>query len=444
MRKAAVKHPIAASVIIIFLFFIIMQFSAVLLLFSPEFFRSNGQIIQQFTCETVMALGAVLLAAILGYISKFYSTEKFWTGIGCSAYFIILYSFAAIGNLITVLSQSNGTGVSFLPISRIVFLPLCTFAIGFTEETIFRGIISNLFWDKHAKDPAGVWTATLYSGLMFGLMHSINLLGADPAGVLTQIVNTAAAGVALTAIYYRCKNLWVMILLHGFMDFCGLLNVGLFGGSTITDEIGSYSMLSFTVSTLIFIFIALILLRKKKIIEILTPNGAFGYIPPQQPGQILVGVNMPSSQESKKSLKRAIIVFVVIMLALYAIGIFLDPMVKEMINEITGSYVVDYDDTGKWMSGTEPTIGHDLKFEIEEAGVYEVSLITQPSSSKADMVMQIVNEGEIIFQASYGGKCTTTFEVELPEGESELRIVYSFASVTDSSCEYSTRVRIKR
>lgn len=445
MRKAAVRHPIFTSVIVTVIFFVLMQLGGLLLFFSPSFFKSNGQLLQQTVADAVVALGGILLALIFGYANKFYRTEKFWTGVCCSGFFIVIYTISGVASVMAEIETMGAQAAAsrVLPFYRLLIWPLCTLMIGIAEETFFRGIVANLFWDKHAKDPAGVWTATIYSGMIFGCMHLMNLLGAEPSGVFSQVVAACALGIAMTAVYYRCRNLWVMILLHAFMDFCGLSSVGIFGGS-IQSEISGYNIFSTIVGGLPYIIVALVLLRKKKVIALLSGENAVGYIPQQQPGQLILGVDMPSSDSSKRSLRRAIVVYIVATVLLLTAGIATDPAVREMVDDVTGSYIVDYEDSGEWTADSDVTFAHGIKFDVDEAGTYEINVITNPSSSLTDMVVQIVKDGETVYQSSYGGKNNTNFGVKLGEGVHEIKVAYSFANVKDDTATYSTRVRIKK
>lgn len=42
----------------------------------------------------------------------------------------------------------------------------------------FRGIVSNLFYDKYAVDSFGMRTAVISSGVIFGMVHLANCISA--------------------------------------------------------------------------------------------------------------------------------------------------------------------------------------------------------------------------------------------------------------------------
>lgn len=438
MRKSAVKHPVLFSLILMLLFFITMLIGSYFVAFAPEFFRFNGDIIQQFTAESVVCLVGIAFTFIFGYGKIWYNTSKFWSGLLSSGYFLVTYSLSAIITLIYEAEERGGLSGSLLPIWRIIFLPITVLEIGIAEECFFRGVISNLFWDKHAKDPAGVWTAAIYSGLMFGALHIMNLIGSEPSGVLAQITAVTVMGVAMTAIYYRCRNIWVMVVLHAFMDFCAMISIGLFGGS-LSGQISDYDVLTSLEQAIPFIIVTLILLRKSKVLQMLTGDNAIGYIPPQS-GMPGYSIDLPSSPESKRSLKRAIVIFIVFCIVTAAGAMVTEPGFEAKIDTALGNYIIDCVDSGTFTD--EPADGHQVSFYVDKAGTYEVTIDCEPSESAVDMVFQILENGEVIYQSAYGGKCLDTFTVDLSEGEHWAVFVYSNANASRDA-SYHTELRIK-
>lgn len=440
MRKAAVRHPVAASIIVTFLFFISMVLGSLLLAFAPKFFLRNGDFLAQFVAESVICILGVAFMAIFGYGSTWNRTEKFGAGLICGGYFIVI----ALLNVFSSLAYEISTrGENFfsdmLPAWRIIIYVLTAFLIGLGEESFFRGIIANLFWDKHAKDPAGVWTATLYSGLLFGLMHIINITGSDISGVLVQMTAVVGMGMALTAIYYRTKNIWVVVFLHAFIDLCAMFSLGFFGGE-ISSEISSYSPIMAITSSLPYVIVTLVILRKKKVIQMLTGDNTIGMLSPAD-GQLVVSVDMPSSPESKKSRNRAVIIVLVICIVMFVACVLTDPNFTDNVNTLLGRYTLDHQDIGEW-SGEQAAEGHQVNFYVSESRKYDVTVICLPGSSSVDMLLEIKQGDDIIYEATYGGKCSDLFSMELEEGEYQLVLVYSFANVEAETCSYNTTVKI--
>ena len=439
MRKAAVRHPIAASIIVMLLFFVSMYLGTLLLILSPPFFHNNGELLMQFVAESVVCIFGALFVAIFGYGRIWNQTEKFGAGLISGGYIIFASILSAFSSLAyEVETRGESFFSDLLPAWRIAIFIATAFLIGLAEESFFRGIIANLLWDKHAKDPAGVWTATIYSGLLFGMMHVININGSNISGVLVQMTAVIAMGMALTAIYYRTKNIWVVIFLHAFLDLCAMLSLGLFGGS-LSDEISSYSPIMAITSSIPYIIVTLVVLRKKKVIAMFAGENAFGMISPAD-GQLVVSVDMPSSPESKRSRNRAVIIAVVIAVVMFVACVLTSPTFFDDMNYLLGNDVLDYVVAGD--SEGQEIVGKSAEFYVEEAGEYKVTLITKPSSSAVDMLVQIKEGEDIIYEATYGGKCSDIFNVELDEGTYQLITVYTFSRVENFSATYDTSVKI--
>ena len=101
-------------------------------------------------------------------------------------------------------------------LSLVVFATL----VGFAEEFLCRGWIQNEMIERYGDNRRHVILSILLSGLLFGLMHIVNILaGQGIIETISQIIQAMAAGFFLGAIYYRSKNIWLVIFLHAFWDF---------------------------------------------------------------------------------------------------------------------------------------------------------------------------------------------------------------------------------
>ena len=91
---------------------------------------------------------------------------------------------------------------------------------GIFEELLFRGVVLNAFQDAFAKKRAKtIWVSLILSALAFGLMHLTNLAsGQDGVGTLMQVIEATAAGLCFGAVYLRCRNIWVVVILHALTD----------------------------------------------------------------------------------------------------------------------------------------------------------------------------------------------------------------------------------
>ena len=437
MRKIVSRRPLIISAIVTLIFWAALMAVQYSLPFMPRFFYSNGVFLPQLIADAFSALVGIALAFILGYGHIFDRTSHFFAGLFCGGAYIVISLIQAYANIMVSLSDE----VFFEPVWRIIVFTLSMLAVGLAEETYFRGIISNLFWDKHAKDSAGVWTAALYSGLIFGLMHFINILSMDPSGWgggFAQIAGACVTGLCFTAIYYRCKNIWVLIFIHAFLDFCGLISEGLFGG-TILSQISNYSPLTAVTSSVMPLIVTLVIFRKKKMAQTLADvpeadRPETGYIP--QP------LSEEESAKSKRAFKRAVIIFAVCWVLLFIGSVALNPDVQSAFESETQSdRVLDITDAGDW-SG-EQTFGKSYKFTVGESRSYRINIVTAPSENSSYVLVQIKSGEEVVFEQTYGGICSTTFGLDLDKGDYVLNLVYDYSRVSGGNAEYDTSVIIK-
>ena len=116
--------------------------------------------------------------------------------------------------------------------------------------------------------PGRVWEAVFVSGLLFGLMHGLNLLTAPTLGVIVQMISAVLLGMVIAAIYCRSGNIWVVAAIHAFNDIAaGFPTLVLRGSGGISGIIGSYG-LSHLLSLIPYAVVLIVLLRPGKMKEI--------------------------------------------------------------------------------------------------------------------------------------------------------------------------------
>lgn len=76
------------------------------------------------------------------------------------------------------------------------------------EEVCFRGFVYNILRQR-----AGVWAATLATGVLFGAVHAS----------LVQFLPLAFFGIVQCIIYERCKTLWVPMAVHAVFNSLSVL-----------------------------------------------------------------------------------------------------------------------------------------------------------------------------------------------------------------------------
>ena len=90
------------------------------------------------------------------------------------------------------------------------------------EELYVRGLFLNIV-DKiaHKKEHHEI-IAIWVSSVVFGLGHIPGMIGMEPLVILFKVISTVGMGLYFGVIYKKTNNLWVPIILHGFIDICAL------------------------------------------------------------------------------------------------------------------------------------------------------------------------------------------------------------------------------
>ena len=257
------RHHILGSLITVATFWLIMILASVSLsLVFPRLAMSESYALQAMA-ELITAAAGFGLAALFGYFRIWRARGSgFGKGLIAGGYFIFISLYSLI---LYAWELIAGEGINYVaPVSEIFFFVATMFLVGFTEEVFFRGIVANLFLDALPRNKYGVWCAVIGSGMVFGLLHLGNAIGMpEPGGVLVQVFVASAMGMALSAIYFRTRNIWSVIFIHAFVDFCALIIPTAFSTDSISDTIGSYSAAQF-IGIVPYIIVCLVLLRKSK------------------------------------------------------------------------------------------------------------------------------------------------------------------------------------
>ena len=216
------------------------------------------------------ALGALLVCALLkasgcGSVLR----QKgcgFGRGLLIGMYPLVLIVFAGVSNF----AAAKASGAQYAPLYHGAAFLAAMGLIGLAEEAAFRGLVAGTLLEAFGTSRAGVWKATVLSGVLFGAAHLSNVLGASLLGVCIQTVVASVLGMLFAAIYYRSGNLWVTIFLHAAMDTASLLGGGLFVGgtdATVAETISGYSLINL-LPVVTYLLPTVFLLRKKKLPEI--------------------------------------------------------------------------------------------------------------------------------------------------------------------------------
>jgi membrane protease YdiL (CAAX protease family) len=105
---------------------------------------------------------------------------------------------------------------------QIVMLIALTALVGFAEEALCRGMIAQAFLSR------GVMKAAIYSSLIFGFAHMIQVFYGSSIGMgLLYSVYAGLVGFGFAAPYLRSGGaIWPVIVVHGLYDFLGKMGHG--------------------------------------------------------------------------------------------------------------------------------------------------------------------------------------------------------------------------
>jgi len=135
-------------------------------------------------------------------------------------------------------------GLEFGSLLLTLELLLIALLVGFSEETIYRGLMLD------ALKARGPWTAAIVTSVLFGLSHSLNLLsGKSGAEILIQVCYALAVGFSLAAVVLKTGLIWPLVLVHTLIDFSGFLGKtelspvwNAVAGIGVTFGFGSYGL----------------------------------------------------------------------------------------------------------------------------------------------------------------------------------------------------------
>ena len=212
--------------------------------------------------ELIMAL--IVFIVLLRYGNGYIFTEK-GEKLRNSLFIAGPFLFIAVLNFLL-----NVPAVVDAPIGNVVNVIIYCFAIGIFEEFLCRGWVQNEFIERFGDSRKGVVLSILCASLIFGAFHFTNLIDGQPLLETTlQVLQATSVGFLLGAIFFRTKNIWTVVLLHGFYDLAIFIGeVNLYKDCTTIANPGMEAMIiQYVISivlVIIFTLTAFYILRKEK------------------------------------------------------------------------------------------------------------------------------------------------------------------------------------
>lgn len=181
---------------------------------------NNGK----FGLSFIVEMFAVLVIFIIMMMSKnqYVFTEKkegFFKSIVLGLPLLIIAVVVGLTSIPDIFNPS-------LNLSNLITLMMFCISIGLYEEFLCRGWLLNEFLEKYGRTRKQVIVSIFLSALIFGLMHISNIWigGQSVFTTIMQIIQATAIGMLFGGIYFRTKNIWAVVFLHGFYDFCVFLS----------------------------------------------------------------------------------------------------------------------------------------------------------------------------------------------------------------------------
>ena len=160
-------------------------------------------------------LSALILVVMLIFKNSYVFSQKkepLNVGLKYGMFYIIL------GSLFVIIFGSGGAFHNPYSVANTIIGCLL---VGIAEEFLCRGWLLNEFLERFGDTKKGIWYSIIVSGMIFGIIHLMNIYTTGQNATLTilQAINAAGSGIVFGVIYYKTKNIWSVILLHAYWDF---------------------------------------------------------------------------------------------------------------------------------------------------------------------------------------------------------------------------------
>jgi len=115
--------------------------------------------------------------------------------------------------LCIILFSTNGLNFVSVPNLFAMFI-MQLLIVAFIEETVFRGMMLRIISAK------GTFTAVWISSILFGVTHSLQLIGGQSVeDTIIQILYALVVGLVLALLVMDGQSIIITILFHGFNNF---------------------------------------------------------------------------------------------------------------------------------------------------------------------------------------------------------------------------------
>lgn len=228
----------------------------------------NGRYINYFVVESIAVILSIIAMVLAGNSYVFKEKKNDFLSS------LLVGGFPIFISLVNFIPSIGPAVKNSLP--NVVSLAFYCAAIGLFEEFMCRGWIQTEFIERNSKTFKQVCVSILLSSLIFGGMHITNIWlgGQTVLQTVTQIIQAVGMGFLLGAIFFRTRNIWSVAFIHAFWDFALLLEestqIKACTYGTPTNSILIFQFVSSTILSIIYVIVALYILRKTRTTEYFT------------------------------------------------------------------------------------------------------------------------------------------------------------------------------
>ncbi len=214
------SFPILFSVFVIILILLLHKIPLYNLFSNIGFNEYNSDSYDNIIINTISLLGLFYLIKKENVPFKLFSFR-----VGDLKYYLplILYIIVYSGGFRDFLNFN----FSSIKIEAFFSYTLKNLSSSFLEEFLFRGFILGMFLLKFPATRKGVFKSVALSGLIFGLMHIINLWtfdGQTIKGMLNQVYATTCFGIMYGATYIKTRSILTLAILHFISNFFSMIH----------------------------------------------------------------------------------------------------------------------------------------------------------------------------------------------------------------------------
>lgn len=211
--------------------------------------------------ELMFIIWPLALVMLFGF-SFIFRRRGIRAALGAALPKVLLFGTVLFGDMLSLLTNPATDWKS----GPEIFLGvLMLIGVGFREEILYRGVITNAIARKYGGSKKGLWITALSAGAMFGAMHIANVFhNVSFEGALLQALSAFGSGVYYCAVYLRSGSIWGVAFLHSLVDAAGAAEVLLANGLGDLTSVIEGTGLQAVIYIGFDLLLAAFLLRKSK------------------------------------------------------------------------------------------------------------------------------------------------------------------------------------